>query len=91
MSYLLVSNYVVLEAKRSICDILIAVWASQEKRMQVSVPSLPIESVASQNRHGGQQGYSCIVPAALVKARHIYAVEHFLLTRHKESEYRMIL
>lgn len=59
--------------------------------MQVSVPHLPIESVTSQNRRGGRQGSSCTVPLALVRARHIYAVEHFLLTRHKESEYSMLL
>lgn len=59
--------------------------------MQVSVPHLPTESVTSQNRRGGRQGNSCILPLALVRARHIYAVEHYLLTRHKESEYGMIL
>lgn len=59
--------------------------------MQVSVPPLPVESVTSQNRRGGRQGNNCIVLVALARARHIYAEEHFLLKRHKESEYRMIL
>lgn len=68
-----------------------AVRSSQDERMQVSVPPLPIESVTSQNRCGGRQGNSWIVPVPLVRARHIYAVEHFLLTRHKESEFSMIL
>lgn len=81
MCYLLVSSYAVLEAKRSICDILHCSLIKSGGK----------ESVTSQKGHRERQGNSCIVPVALVRDRHIYTVEHFLLTRHKESEYSMIL